>query len=39
VVSLVPAIVIENKIKVMGRKPRKEEILLWIMEEINEKKS
>jgi predicted DsbA family dithiol-disulfide isomerase len=38
-VSLVPAIVIENKIKVMGRKPRKEEILLWIMEEINEKKS
>ena len=31
-----PAIVIENKIKVMGRKPAKEEVLLWIMEEIYE---
>ena len=36
-VSLVPAIVIENKIKVMGRKPKKEEIFFWIMEEINQK--
>ena len=35
-VSLVPAIVIENKIKVMGRKPRREEVLFWILEEMNE---
>ena len=32
-VSLTPAVVVESEIKVMGRKPRKEEILSWIMEE------
>lgn len=32
-VCLAPAIVIEKKIKVVGRKPKKEEMLQWIMED------
>jgi len=32
-VCLTPAVVVNNEIKVMGRKPRKEEILSWIMAE------
>ena len=30
---LTPAVVVENEIMVMGRKPRKEEVLSWIMAE------
>jgi len=30
---LTPAVVVNNEIKVMGRKPRKEEVLSWIMAE------
>ena len=32
-VCLTPAVVVNHEIKVMGRKPRKEEVLSWIMEE------
>ena len=32
-VCLTPAVVVENEIMVMGRKPRKEEVLSWIMAE------
>jgi hypothetical protein len=32
-VFLTPAVVVESEIKVMGRKPRKEEVLSWIVEE------
>jgi hypothetical protein len=32
-VCLTPAVVVDNEIKVMGRKPRKEEVLSWIMAE------
>jgi hypothetical protein len=30
-VHLTPALVVENEIKVIGRKPRKEEVVSWIM--------
>jgi hypothetical protein len=30
---LTPAVIVGNEIKVMGRKPRKEEVLSWIMAE------
>ena len=32
-VSLTPAVVVEHKIKVMGRIPKKEEVLSWTMAE------
>ncbi len=31
-ISLTPAVIVESEIKVMGRKPQKEEILSWITE-------
>lgn len=30
-VHLTPALVVENEIKIMGRKPRKEEVVSWIV--------